>query len=592
MKALIPVLESLDIGHAISLDDDHALSNTVSDYKLVGVEDFLNACGEEFTAEERDAIDEIGATTVGDLLEGTFIPHELSDKITTVLVNKERPMVALSFLESGFLESSVSYEKATHMESIQNAPSAGTIWFLDKEMGGRDVLPEVIPLISSKYLGDNIPCLIVVFTWYDQLDELNCSWQKRFEYLSNELHIPTNLAQVLSYSFFVISKRKVSEKLSVHEDTARRYIGKILIDCISGYCLYNLLEKMKNYTFKSYDNLYDMTKNANLATIENMCYNMVTEGEPNAYIELKNIQNLMQEQEYTSGFENCSQYISAMKRLAFLPTVSSDDIVSQTIDDIMLRYEWTRFQFIHKDINLAFSDVSYGDIFSLKYSFHHEDPKPYIGVLVTQPCDCVLREDKGDFKRSVHNFTLLLFESKPLSRQMLLGNKKGSWKTMVRNLRNEGIFISCTKDGDGNWNAFYICASDCIATAQIDPFILDLTSLNVQGKSKLLNAEELNRVLSQKKTQNWMPFSQKLAASISDFSKNFKTLSENAADCAKGLLQDIYGIPFLIENQEFDIRRIGHLEANLTELISYHYVSHTYRTGKNSLIALHNDRDE
>lgn len=592
MKALIPVLESLDIDHAISLDDDHALSNTVSDYKLVGVEDFLNACGEEFTAEERDTIDEIGATTVGDLLEGVAIPRELNDKITVVLVNKERPMAALSFLESGFRESSVSYEKATHLDSIQNAPNAGTIWFLDREMGGRDVLPEVIPLISNKYLESSIPCLIVVFTSYDQLDELNCSWQKRFEYLSNELRIPTDLAQVLSYSFFVISKRKVGEKLSVHEGAARQYIGKILIDCMSGYCLYNLLEKMRSYTLKSYDHLYDMTKNANHATIENMCYNMVAEGEPNAYIELKNIQSLMQEKEYTSEFEDCSQYISAMKRLALLPKVSSDGIVSQTIDDIMLRYEWTRFQFIHEDVNLAFSDVAYGDIFSLKYSFHHEDPKPYIGVLVTQPCDCVLREDKGDYKRSAHNFTLLLFELKQLSRQMLLDNKKENWKAMIRKLRNEGIFTGCTKDGDGNWNAFYICASDCIATAQIDPFILDLTSLNVQGTSKLLSAEELNRVLSQNKTQNWMPFSQKLAASISDFCKNLKTLSENAADFTKNLLQDIYGIPFLIENQEFDIRRIGHLEVNLTELISYHYVSHTYRTGKNGLIALHNDRDE
>ena len=589
MKALIPVLESLSISYAVSLDDDHALA---SDYQLVGIDDFLNACGEEFTTEEKDTIDEIGAATVGDLLEGDVISRELYDKVAAVLTKKEKPMVALSFLETGFRESSVSYKKATHMDSIQDASEAGTIWFLDKEMGGRDILPEVIPLISNKYLEDNYPCLIVVFTSDDSFDGLNYSWQKRFEYLNSSLNLQANLAQELSYSFFVISKKKISDKIYEGEATAQEYMEGILIDSLSGYCLYHIISQMKEYATQSYAHLFEVAQNATQATIECLRYNMVTEGEPNVYHALKNIQSLMQEQEYTAALDDCGKYILAMKRIALLPEESSDIIATRTIDDIIFLYKWTQFQFVHRDVNIVFSDVSYGDIFKVKYALDRMNLKTYIGVLVTQPCDCIIRKDKKRTKRLAQTLTLLLFDEKNISRNTLLNQDQKGWEQMIRRIRNEAIFIEQTRCDDGDWSATYIQASASVAAVQINPFILDLTSLNPQGKAKVTSRQEVCQVVQQRKTQNWISFLPTFTAALTDFDKKQEMLGKEMKEQAEDFLHLIYGIPFSIEHQEFSIERIGHLETNLTELISFHYVSRTYRTGKNSLIALHNDRDE
>lgn len=63
-------------------------------------------------------------------------------------------------------------------------------------------------------------------------------------------------------------------------------------------------------------------------------------------------------------------------------------------------------------------------------------------------------------------------------------------------------------------------------------------------------------------------------------------------DKLEQVLQSIYNIPISLRNHEFLIQRIGHLDTNLVEFASYHYTTHTYRTGKNSLIALHNPNEQ
>lgn len=591
MKALVPVLSSLDIHHAISLDDDYSMASQMGSPELISIEDFFHACDEEFTEAERNSIEDSGVSTIEDIFQSDFLPQELKDKVAQVLSSKVKPVAALSFLESGFKDSDISYETLDDVCEIENAPDIGTIWFLDREMGNRDVLPEVIPNIINKHHQSNNPYLIVVFTLKDELASLNCSWLKRFEYLK-KLDIQADLAQELSYSFFVLSKKEIGEKLSIDEGSALRYVTKILMNSFSGLCLYHIISKMKNYTSRSYNHLFEVVRDSTQATIENIRYNMVTEGEPNVYHALKNIQALMQEQEYTVSLADCAKYILAMKRIALLPEDSSEIIAARTIDDVILLYEWTQFQFMHRDANVVFSDVSYGDIFKVQYALDHVNLKTYIGVLVTQPCDCIIRKDKKRVKRSAQALTLLLFDEKTISRNTLLDQEQKGWEQLIRRIRNEAIFIEQAKRDDGDWSATYIQASASVAAIQINPFILDLTSLNPQGKAKVSSSQELQQVVQQRKTQNWISFLPTFTSALVDFEKKQKILLEEVQEQAEDFLRLIYGIPFSIKRQEFSVERIGHIETNLTELISYHYVSRTYRTGKNSLIALHDDRDE
>lgn len=591
MKTLIPVLESLKICRAISLDDDYALTSKIYGRRSIGIDDFVRAYEKEFTKLELDSIDEAGVSTIGDLFDDTNIPLGLKNKVNTVLDKGENAVAALSFLEEGFKETSISYEKICDLSEKGDTTDEGVIWFLDKEMGGRDILPEVIPAIAAKYFTENRSCLIVVFTSDNSFDAINDSWQKRFDYLRESLKINEELAHCLSYSFFAISKGKVSEKLGHGERAARQYIGKIIIDSLYGYCIYNLIVKMETHSQRSYRCLLDVAKNARGKTVEALCYNMIAEGESNAYHALKAIQELMQEQEYTSKFEDSNEFILAIKRLALLPKDDSETIAANAINDIMLQYEWTQFQFMHKDVNAALSDIAYGDIFSLQYAYGRTELRPYIGVLATQPCDCIIRQNDGQIRRNAQNFTLLLFEKKEISNRELLDKEQQNWKAMIRKIRNEGIFIGQEKGSNNDWTASYIEAGSCIASIYVTPFILDLTSLNSDGKSKLTNIEEREQIVAKQKTQNWMTYLPTLEAGIKDFQDKqsaLKGLGEKAGD----FLHYIYGVPFSVEKNEFAIERIGHLEASLIELISYHYVSHTYRTGKNSLIALHNGEEK
>lgn len=586
MKALIPVLESLGIYSAISLDDDYVLERKSDSQRNIRIDDLLDARSENFSQEMRRRIEDIGAITIGDLFDDDSVSQEIKEQVGAALNESNPPLAALAFLESGFEGTPIRLKKIPSVVAAREEETEGSIWFLDKEIGGQDALKEAIPIIVDHYL-ERKACLVVVFTSDDFFDELNDSWEKRFNYLCENVKIEPEIAKELAYSFFVISKKKVFSKLQIGESDAQEYVREILIDSFSGYCMYRIMKEMERHTQKALSGLLEIAKNAKRDTLENIHYNMVTEGEPNIYHSLRDIQLLMQEKEYILGFEGCNRYILAMKRLAPVSTKDAEKIGAKTIKDILERFEWAQYQFIHKDTNCGFSDISCGDVF--KISFNTGESTSYIGVLVTQPCDCVLRRNKEEISRKAQTFTLILFEEE-IIHSSEFANK--GWKQKTKKIRNQGIIIQQEKCPDGSRQAVYISADSSKMALELPTFVLDLTSLDAEGKAKLLSNEHLRKGVASKKTQNWMEYLPSLEEEIKAFKELVDELSKRMPDKAEVYLERIYKIPFSIENQEFAIKRIGHLEANLAELISYHYVTHTYRAGKDSLLSLHYDGNE
>lgn len=584
MKALVPVLSSLDIHHAISLDDDYSMASKMERPELISIEDFFHACDEEFTEAERNSIEDAGVSTIEDILQSDFLPQGLKDKVAQVLSSKVKPVAALSFLENGFKDSDISYETLDDVCRLENAPNIGTIWFLDREMGNRDILPEIVPKIFCEFLGKGTPCLIVLFTMEDRLVELNVSWDKRFSFLTKELRMSGKDAEILSYSFFVISKKTVSEKLENSKQTAIEFVEDILINSLTGYCSFNIVAKMRQYSENAYDNLLNIAKNAQKSTIDTIRYNMVKEGEPNIYHSFKTIHDLMQEEQYTIKFHDIEKYILAIKRATQISNLRSKEIVKQSLEDIILHHNWAQHQFIHKDTNISFQDVSYGDIFRLRY-----EGLSCIGVLITQPCDCVLRTGNDDkiVKRKAKHFTLLVYEE-------LFCDKSSLSNRKLNDIHNNGIIYDYHITDD-NWEISYIDATNSKSAFQVAPAILDLTSLNSEGKAVLLSKEEIRQCVDRKKTQNWEGYISELQQDISTIQGTIQFLSEKIsveADKLDQVLLSIYNVPFSLEDRKFLIQRIGHLDTNLVEFASYQYTSRTYRTGKNSLIALHNPYEQ
>ena len=583
MKALISILESLEINNAISLDDSYNAANKVSEYESVGIEEFSSAYSEVFGPSDIDLIYDAGIATIGDFFKNEDIPEKMKKHVQAAIEGLWQPERALSFLESGFQESAIKYHKICDVGNIEDVPTTSAIWFVDKKIGNRNILSEVVPIIMEKQRLHNNPFIVVVFTTDDSLCDLNSSWQKRFDYLTEDLKLEEEQAKELAYSFFVISKKEVEKKLEHNETAACQYVEKILIDAFVGYCAFNVVSRVGNYAEKAYRQLFDIAKDSSQSTLETIHYNMVAEGEPNIYHSFKAIHNLMQEKLYTANFTELEKYILAMKRTVLLSNHSMKSR-QQTIEDIVLQHDWAQYQFIHRDTNISFLDIAYGDIFDLVY-----DGTPYIGILITQPCDCVLRTDDGTgkaIKRKAQTFTLLLYMKRTLCKDDL--------RNEVKDIQNYGIILEyeiidrVKKD----WKISYINVKDSDIAVQLPAFILDLISINADGKAKLLYGQALKDIISKKKTQNWSKYEPSFQTKILAFKSQIELLQEKIPDEAENILSSIYGIPFSIEKQEFAVERLGHLEPNLIELASYHYISHTYRTGKNSLIALHNGEGE
>ena len=599
MKDLIPVLESLSICTAISLDDDYDVAYNPTTQGILRVADLLSIYRERFTETDIDEIDVSGVITISDLIQCDTISVDIKEKIKALLMDlkaQQTPHV-LRFLEAGFKDSSVVFQKCPYLKDLDYDSGKGTIWFIDKEIGGNNILPKVIPTLWEE-CGHKAPVIIVVFTSDDSLAELNGSWVKRRDFLTEELGMEYEAAKLLAYSFFVVLKSEISKLLAINEYAARKYLSVVLMASMSGYCTCRIIQEMRSNAENAFDRLLEVAKDSDQRTFQNIHYNMIKEGEPNFYHAIKSIFDYMEELEYTVGCEKYSPYIMAMKRLARIPPRQDAEALSaQSLKDILCHYEWTQFQFIHRDVNRNYADIAHGVVFKLNCSVASGKLGSYIGVLITQPCDCVIRKVKKITRRSASAFTLVLFDEEHIYKENLEqpdrtadDRTKNDWISLIRKLRNGAIVLSNDEREDGAI-ASYIDACSPQKAIQIPPFILDLASLNIEGKAVLLKTEDLKFAVNQNKTGNWIEYCTLLEKELDQHRAQIQLINAKLGKEALGVLCSLYGVAFSLEDCQFCIERIGHLEDNMAELISYNYITHTYRAGKNSLLSLSFDSE-
>ena len=600
MKDLIPVLESLSISAAVSLDDDYSAEYAPTKLGTLRIDDFLKLHCDRFDDTEINEIDDSGVLTILNLLQTDTIPPAIKEKVSVLLKESKEQQVPseLRFLEGGFKNSSIAFKKYTTLEGLPYDSDSGMIWFIDKEIGGRIVLPEILQRLSKGF-DRSTATIVVVFTSDDSLAELNESWKKRCDYLVDNLAIEAEPAKLLAYSFFIVLKSEISKYLGINEFAARKYLSDILISSMSGYCISSIIQEMQRHNRQAFERLLDAAKDSNPMTFQNIQYNMVKEGEPNIYHALKSIFDYMQELEYTTSFEQFSPYIMAMKRLACIPSQQDAEAIgAQALKDIFQHYEWTQFQFIHRDANKTYADIANGDVFKLVCSDESGECRPYIGVLITQPCDCILRKDRAHTKRNASHFTLVLFEEKYIRNRDLERPDKAaedkeinSWVRHVRKLRDGAIILARNEDEDGPF-ATYIDIALPKEAIQIHPFILDMASLNKDGKAVLQDADSLKQAVIQNKTKNWLDYYPTLKNEVEQHKAQIQLLHDKLGDEASEVIRSLYVVSFSQPDSRFCIERVGHLENNMTELISYNYITHAYRTGKNSLLSLNLSIDD
>ena len=583
MNRLISILDGLKIKKALSVDDGYSLSGRLT-IELISIDDYFLAYREQFSHEEIQLIEDEGFSTVGDLLSDSSFPSELKSKVTKVFENENS---VLSVFERGFQGSPIEFKKISKPDEITEDGEDGILWVLDKEIFGEDVLKTFLPKVASH---DRIleTWIFIVFTHDDSFDKMNESQDQRLQYLQDEIGLTDEIAKRLSYSFFVVSKKKFIEKLEHNENAAKRYIESVIIESLHGFCIYNVLRLMKSYANDSFVELEEATKDSQKDTIKALYYNLLHEGEHNLYFALSHIQNYMQERIYGQNYYQIGKYLHCLKKLALIPE-KEVELWASLLPDFIEHYEWVHLQFLHEYINTDYSDIAFGDTFILEKASVFSKEQDCVGVIITQPCDCILRNQRDDkVARKAKDFTMLLF---PILRFSISQLKKLSeedtnrWTRTIRTIRNNAVLIS-KKEESGETQIEYFDASSSEMSISIASFIADLTTINDTGKALIPDLSVLEQIIKQKKPQYWEAFFPSFSAEIKAFKE---TECKVPAEHSKEILEGIYNIPFCKESNCFSIRRIGRLESNLAEFICSNYVSHTYRTGKNSLLTLHYD---
>lgn len=577
MKKIIPILECLGINNAISLDDDHNQQPARKSTDVMIDNVILNS-DVLFSEEEKTIIYDSGIGTLNDAMYNDAIPEALKNKLLEAS-NHHKSDSSLEELEAFFDKTSISYKKITKIEECKSETVRSAIWFLDKEIDGTNILGRAAAEIKSNTVAGT-DSIIVVFTKETSLEDLNYSWDKRYRYLKEELDLDDKVAEELAYSFFVVSKIAFLGKKKYGVEAAIQYLSNVIIDSLCGFCIKKTISAMEEMQKIALHEVEAASRGITKDNSELFLFNnMISEGEHNLYYHLRALQNLRMQYEYINRHEHLWKYVACMKMIAEVSGDDSDKIIS-TFESITDQFDWTHLQFINTAVNKEYADISYGDVYELKTIKPDGKKDDYIGVVITQPCDCILRNN-GTFSRRAKNLSLLLFKAYDF-KQKIDSIKTDSKNNTIelRNLRNKAIFIE--KDHEGHY--LYINAEKSEFEIKIDPFILDLTSLDKDGRAIILDEDELKEKANQTKISGWKAHIDYIKHNTEVIYNRITELKdEEHADKTIGAA---YGIEFSSNEKEFSIRRLGCMDKNLVNYVVSHFTSNEYRIGKPSLLTL------
>lgn len=574
MKELIPILECLGINNAISLDDDHN-QQSVRKSSDVMIENILLNSEVLFSEEEKTIIYDSGIRTVNDAMHNDAIPEELKNKLSDAS-NPPNSSSSLEELETYFENTSISFKKITKIEKCKSEAVNNAIWFLDKEIDGANILGRAVAEIMGN-TADGSDSIIVVFTKDNSLEDLNISWDKRYRYLKEELELDDNAANELAYSFFVVSKTAFLDIKKHGVEAAIRYLSNVIIDSLCGFCIKKTILAMEEMQSIALHEVETASRGITKDNSELFLFNnMISEGEHNLYYHLRALHDLRMQYEYINRHEDLWKYVACMKMIAEVSGGNDSDRIISTFESITEQFDWTHLQFINTAVNKEYADISYGDVYELKTIKPDGKTADYIGILITQPCDCILRNNET-FSRKAKNLSLLLFKVCDFKRKL---DQIKTDLNKLRRLRNWAILIE--KNLEERY--LYINAEKSEFEIKIAPFILDLTSLNNEGRAIILDEDGIKEKTVRTKISGWKTHMEYIKRNTEVILNRITEI--NDTENADKFIGEAYGIEFSSEEKEFSIRRIGCMDKNITNFIVSHFASNEYRIGKPSLLTL------
>ena len=592
MNRLKTVLDCLNIKKAISIDDAY---DATSKWKggTITIDEFLAEYGDAFLPEENEEIQNTDCISFSELLLSGDISSELKAKIQNVLPEYDDVTdgESLALLHKVFSDTNIEFQRLDRIEGFSLSDSMDSIVFLDKEIDNKNVIADFLSSLDNPFeYRENKKIIVIILTKDVSLSEGESTWCTRKEYLVSECGVDPLFAEKLAYCTLFLSKKRMIE-LKDDLKQACQYVSETMLQCISGFCVVKLLDSYSDWASKANDTLRTLSRSLDFNSVKNLYYNMLKEGDDNFYRILFSIHNLLHSQSYKDNNAQIIQYILCMKRIARITQEENEyDYAANAFINIYNQFDWLRFQFIDDTINLSFSDVAFGDVFELEDKKSKEIGVHY-GFILTPPCDCILRQSKTKTSRKADSFALLVFEEKRVSLKLLKHqcemDSKGepyNWNDRIRDLRDNSIVIDTYSDS-GDSGLVCVDLLHYSYLIQVDSLVMDLTSLDDNGRSLVLDRTRVDERIASSKTHIW----QCETFSFHGKMNSLRTILEDSTippDEKEKRLKARYGIAFSCDTNSFSIKRIGRLDNNLAELMCSKFASSVYRTGKNSLLSL------
>lgn len=572
MKKLRPILENLNIRQVVSLDDEYnkSLDDEIKTEEINYYTDELN-----LSTDESQFLYDSGYQIISELQEDSdIISQKIMQKIrisiTETAATAETISSPLIWLENAINEiqsSTLRYEKISKPSDVSLVNVENTLWIIDKDIYGIDNIYNSISTINNKF-GDFLN-IFIVYTYDNKLCYLNDSWDSRFKYLRS-IGFTKVEANNLAYQFFVFSKPERPQIPGKIE------LKKVIYNSVIGHTVYSVYCNIKEANKKVFFQFDGLTKKISFERLSTFRYNVENEGEHNIYKLLNNVLNLMELQQYNEFMKQDEHYVNAFKKIISNTNGQQENEESierlATITLLNDEYLWNKYQSIDHDINLAYEDIQFGDVFDLELTDFYKNKfnvlnNQVIGIIITQSCDCIIRKDQNTRKDTM--IKLLIFEE-----QSTIPTDK------IKEIFTNGIFLYKNQN---NTPYSFIMNNNYKGMLHLDDAILDLSTLNVDGKSIILKDEDLLKEIELRKPQIW---NKKMYDNLKRDNFITNEIKDLSPALLKYFIETKYGIKYDTTSNKFNLKRIGRLTHNNAHTILNHYINSISRIGKESPTAI------
>jgi len=630
IQKIVDNLKAANIKYIISIDDNWKPAKREIDLNT-DLMTFIDSHGIKLSdTVSRELRNESDIQSINDLLSSdNKLLKDLKNCIKEYVDSDVKIDPALDCLNTLFKEIQKRYpdiiiEKKHELFSDFSQYKENCLYILDKNMGEKEADVIVDNILKINKDSDSKNDIILIYS-NESIKEYENN-QSKLEYLESKIseEEKEEFYELLIYKMWAIGKSGDFDRLLPK-------VYRMLLNSLYGNVLYHVIRYKKNIEEKAYSDLIAIDTDELLNSIKDS----FIEGDIIIHTLNRIYDGLKNKNEFESINDKYMQSIEALisyeheeikEEYNKIQNVSTEIANSQNainkapyenyrimrlkqkLEEANSTNSISHHSIIDYTINRYYTDISTGDIFTFK----DINGKSNYGMLISQACDCVIRIPNDDNIKHIDRLSkemkMLLFKVEEIKSEIPIDKVKKLKKhisTYIWPVKIDGI-------------TFFFKPTEKIIS--LDDYILDLCSLNNDGKAKLnYDKESALKYKSFHSYKYFTDFKDKFFGSNSKFNKTgnlilnqyeremtglYNQARQEVActyDCINSeviqepyekLRQKIfeqtitikYGI--LYKNEEFSLKRVGRLEPKRTLLIIQDMVSKLSRVGTDPVASI------